>query len=145
MTSLTLVRRVRARPSIVFEAMTTAEGISHWWGPDAGEPVLKAESDPRPGGRYCVRFRTSDGLEHEASGEFLEVTPPARIVMSWRWTFGGADAGLSRVEIALRAVSEGTEVTFTHAQLQDEESARSHEWGWNGALDKLEAYLAPRA
>ena len=72
MTSLTLVRRVRARPSIVFEAMTTAEGIVHWWGPDR-EPVLHAESDPRPGGRYRVRFRTRDGQEHESTGEFLEV------------------------------------------------------------------------
>ncbi|HTW34711.1 MAG TPA: SRPBCC domain-containing protein [Rhizomicrobium sp.] len=142
MTSLILVRRVRARPSIVFDAMTTAEGISHWWGPDAGEPVLKAESDPRPGGRYRIRFRTKDGLEHECSGEYLEVTPHARIVMSWRWTVGGGDPGESRVEIALRAVTEGTEITFTHARLHDEESRRSHEAGWTGAFDKLEAYLA---
>ena len=46
MTSLTLVRRIKARPSIVFDAVTTAEGIAQWWGPDAG-PVLIAESDPR--------------------------------------------------------------------------------------------------
>ena len=39
MTSLTLVRRIAARPETVFEAMTSPEGISHWWGPDAG-PVL---------------------------------------------------------------------------------------------------------
>ena len=144
MTSLTLVKRVRARPSIVFDAMTTAEGISHWWGPDAGEPVLIAESDPRPGGRYRIRFRTNDGLEHESSGEFLEVTP-SRIVMSWRWTAGGADPGELRVEIALRAIAEGTEITFTHARLHDEESRRSHEAGWTGAFDKLEAYLAGKA
>ncbi len=56
MTSLTLVRRIRARPQIVFDAVTTAEGIAQWWGPDAG-PVLVAESDPRVGGRYRVRFR----------------------------------------------------------------------------------------
>jgi uncharacterized protein YndB with AHSA1/START domain len=31
MTSLTLVRRIRARPQIVFEAVTTAEGIAQWW------------------------------------------------------------------------------------------------------------------
>ncbi len=29
-TSLTLVRRFKARPSIVFDAMTTPEGIAHW-------------------------------------------------------------------------------------------------------------------
>lgn len=46
MTSLTLVRRIKARVSIVFDAITTAEGIAQWWGPDAG-PVLIAEADPR--------------------------------------------------------------------------------------------------
>jgi uncharacterized protein YndB with AHSA1/START domain len=49
------VRRIRARPQIVFDAVTTAEGIAQWWGPGAG-PVLVAESDPRVGGRYRVRF-----------------------------------------------------------------------------------------
>ena len=67
MTSLTLVRRLNARPSIVFDALITPEGISRWWGPDDG-PVLVAETDPRVGGRFRVRFRMLDGSEHECSG-----------------------------------------------------------------------------
>jgi uncharacterized protein YndB with AHSA1/START domain len=141
MTSLTIVRRIRARPAIVFDAVTTAEGIAQWWGPDAG-PVLFSHSDPRVGGRYRLRFRMLDGTEHESSGEFLEVLPPERVVMSWRWEGGAEDPNESRIEIRLRAVPEGTEITFTHAQLQDEETRVSHEWGWNGAFDKLEALFA---
>jgi uncharacterized protein YndB with AHSA1/START domain len=144
LTSLTLVRRIQARPSIVFDAVTTAEGIAQWWGPDAG-PVLAAESDVRVGGRYRVRFRTLDGAEHESSGTYLELIRDERVVMSWRWTAGGADPGESRVEITLRAIPEGTELTFTHSRLQDEESRRSHEWGWNGALQKLEAHFESRS
>ncbi len=79
MTSLTLVRRIRARPQVVFDAVTTAEGIAQWWGPDAG-PVLAAEADPRVGGRYRVRFRMLDGTEHESSGEFLEIVRPERVL-----------------------------------------------------------------
>ena len=141
MTSLTLVRRVKARPSIVFDAMTTAEGIAQWWGPDAG-PVLIAEADPRKGGRYRVRFRKLDGTEHESSGEFLEVVRPERVVMSWRWEGGWEDPNESRVEIVLRLIPEGTEITFTHSLLRDEETRRSHEEGWGGALDKLQARMA---
>ena len=141
MTSLTLVRRIAARPSIVFDALTTPEGISCWWGPDAG-PVLIAEADARKGGRYRVRFRKLDGTEHESSGEFLEVVPPERVVMSWRWEGGQEDPNESRVEIVLRLIPEGTELTFTHSLLRDEESRRSHEGGWTGALDKLEARMA---
>jgi uncharacterized protein YndB with AHSA1/START domain len=144
MTSVTLVRRIRARPQIVFDAVTTAEGIAHWWGPDAG-PVLVAESDPRVGGRYRVRFlRMLDSTEYESSGEFLEIVPPQRVVMSWRWKGGVPEPGESRVEIALRAVAEGTEITFTHSQLHDEKSSLSHREGWEGAFDKLMRYLADR-
>lgn len=137
MTSLTLVRRIKARPEIVFDALVTPEGITQWWGPDAG-PVLVAESNPRAGGRFKVRFRLLDGSEHESSGEFLEVVRPLLVRMTWRWTAGGADPGESLVTMALRAVPEGTELTFTHARLHDEESRVSHEGGWSGALDKLE-------
>ena len=139
MTSLTIVRRIRARPSIVFDALTTPEGIACWWGPDDG-PVLQAATDVRVGGRYRVRFRMLDGTEHESSGEYLEVVRPDRLAMSWRWA-GGEDPGESLVEIDLRAIAEGTELTFTHSRLHDEEARRSHEAGWNGALDKLERHF----
>jgi len=140
-TSLTLVRRIKARPAIVFDAVTTAEGIAQWWGPDDG-PVLVAESDVRVGGSYRVRFRKLDGTEHESSGTYLELLRPERVVMSWRWIGGMEDPGESRVEIALRAIPEGTELTFTHSRLHDEATRRGHEEGWAGALRKLETRFA---
>jgi uncharacterized protein YndB with AHSA1/START domain len=139
MTSLTLVRRIRARPSIVFDALTTPDGIAQWWGPDAG-PVLLAETDVRIGGRFRVRFRMLDGTEHESAGEYLEIVEPKRLVMSWQWTNGGEpeEAGeVSRIEIDLKRIDTGTEITFTHARLRTQASCASHEQGWAGALDKL--------
>jgi uncharacterized protein YndB with AHSA1/START domain len=140
MISLTLVRRIRARPSIVFEALITPDGIAQWWGPDAG-PVLLAETDVRVGGRFRVRFRMLDGTEHESTGEYLEVVESKRLTLSWQWTTGGEpdEAGeFSRVEIDLKRIDVGTELTFTHARLKTEASRASHERGWAGALDKLE-------
>jgi uncharacterized protein YndB with AHSA1/START domain len=136
MTRLTLVRRIAARPAIVFEALTTPEGIAHWWGPDDG-PVLIAETDVHVGGRFRVRFRMRDGSEHESSGEYLEVRSPERLAMSWRWLCGEEDPNESRVEIDLRPVPGGTELTLTHSALFSDETRRSHEEGWSGALDKL--------
>jgi uncharacterized protein YndB with AHSA1/START domain len=141
LTSLTLIRRIKARPAIVFDAMTTAEGLARWIGPDAG-PVLIAESDVRVGGRFRLRFRTLDGSEHESSGVYLELERPKRIVTTWSWLGGEEDPGESRVEITLRATADGTELTFTHALLASEDTRRSHEEGWNGALDKLVAHFA---
>jgi uncharacterized protein YndB with AHSA1/START domain len=142
-TSLTLVRQIRARPSTVFELLSTAEGMAAWWGPD-DQPVLAAEADVRVGGQFRVRFRTSDAAEHECAGEFLEVEPPARIVMSWRWTSGGEaeeQGAVSRVEMHVRPIDTGTELTLVHADLRNEASAASHRGGWMGALDKLQARL----
>jgi uncharacterized protein YndB with AHSA1/START domain len=139
MTSVALNRRIAARPAIVFDALVTAEGIASWWGPD-DVPAVSVQADPRVGGRFQVRFQTRDGQEHECAGEFLEIVRPERIVMSWQWTSGGEPRereSVSRLELHLRAIDTGTELTLVHAALRDEVSARSHERGWGGALDKL--------
>ncbi|WP_332771502.1 SRPBCC family protein [Phenylobacterium sp.] len=138
-TSLTLVRRIRARPAIVFDALTTAEGVSAWWGPD-DLPVILAEIDARVGGSFRVRFKTLDGQEHEACGEYLEFVPPHRVAMTWRYVFGGEPEELgrvSRIECDLTPIAGGTELTFTHADLRNEASLASHERGWTGSMTKL--------
>ena len=139
MTSVTLVRRIKARPKIVFDLLSTAEGLTSWWGPD-DFPVLSAEADVRVGGRFKVRFRSADGAQHVCAGEFLEIEAPQRIVMSWRWTSGGEpdEAGAaSRLELSLQPIPTGTELTLAHMYLRTDVSAASHERGWSGALDKL--------
>ncbi len=144
MSGVTLVRRIAARPTIVFDLMTTAEGVASWWGPQ-DLPVVRAEVDARVGGAYRVHFRTLDGGEHEACGEFLEVVPPRRIVMSYRYTLGGEpgeEGRTSRIEVDLTPIADGTEVTLKHVDLRSEVSERSHTWGWSGALDKLVRHAA---
>lgn len=136
MNGLKLVRQIAATPEQVFDAISTAEGIAHWFGPDAG-PVLISEISSRVGGRFRVRFRMLDQSEHECTGKILELTRPTHMLMTWEW-MGRESDGDSRVEFTLRANSQGTELIFTHTQLPSEEAARSHEHGWNGALDKLE-------
>jgi uncharacterized protein YndB with AHSA1/START domain len=137
MTSLTLVRRIAARPSIVFEALTTADGIAAWWGP--------VEIEARVGGAYRVRFRSEDGREHEVCGECLEVIEPVRLVMSYRWALGGEPeefGRVSRIEFVLTPIEGGTELTFTHADLKSAASQKVHGGGWTGALARLERYVA---
>ncbi len=139
MTQAVLVRRIAARPEIVFEALVTAEGIGAWWGP-ADIPAISAVSDPRVGGRFEVRFATTDHQEHVCAGEFLEIARPEYLVMSWRWIVGGEPDErdrVSRLEFRLRPVDIGTELTLVHAELCNDVSARSHEGGWAGALVKL--------
>ena len=83
-TSLTRVRKIKAQPATVYEALTQPDLIARWWGPDAG-PVLKAEADVRIGGAFRVRFRMLNGDEHESHGIYREVVPEARLVFTWQW------------------------------------------------------------
>ena len=141
MTEAVLVRRIAARPSIVFDALVTEDGIASWWGPH-DEPAISAKVDPRVNGAFRVRFRTADGREHECTGQFLEIVKPTRVVLSWRWAYNGepdeaAVDNVSRVEFRLRAIDTGTELTLIHSALTTEVSARSHAGGWGGALEKL--------
>jgi uncharacterized protein YndB with AHSA1/START domain len=139
MTQATLVRRIAARPDIVFDALVTAEGIGSWWG--CGDiPAISAVSDPRVGGRFEVRLATADGREHVCAGEFLEIARPGHLVMSWRWIFGGEPDErdrVSRLEFRLRPIDIGTELTLVHSELATDVSARSHEGSWAGGLDRL--------
>jgi uncharacterized protein YndB with AHSA1/START domain len=143
MNAVTLVRRIAARRSIVFDAFVTPEGLTSWWGPDEF-PVISASADVRVGGHFRVRFNTADGRTHECSGEFLEVVQPERLIMSWRWTEGGVSTELpeeqgnvSRVELHLRVIDTGTELTLIHGALRSAASVSSHTYGWEGALRKL--------
>jgi uncharacterized protein YndB with AHSA1/START domain len=138
---LTLVRRIKASPQTVFAAFVEPAHILKWWGPDAG-PTLLAETDVRVGGRFRVVFETLDGERHENGGEYLEIDPPARLVMAWWWA--STSERRSRVTVSIRPINSGSELTVRHEMLFDEAARDSHLWGWNGALDKLERLVAER-
>jgi uncharacterized protein YndB with AHSA1/START domain len=135
--SLTIVRLIKARPAVVFDLLLTPDGLKKWIGPDAG-PVVIAESDLRVGGRYRVRFKMLDGNEYEAGGEYLEIDARRRLVQTWIWSDDPA-ASASRIDIDLRDVPQGTELTFTHSLLPDQKTADGHRKGWSASLDKLTA------
>jgi len=136
--SLTLVRRFKAPVARVFAAMTQAEHIALWWGPDPGR-ALSAEADARPGGRYRVVFKTADGLTHETFGTYREVQPDRRVVFTMSWTTAPERESLVTLDFA--ATPEGTELTVLHEQFVDEAVRVSHQHGWAGTLEKLRVLL----
>jgi uncharacterized protein YndB with AHSA1/START domain len=137
--SLTLKRRLEAPPAKVYDAWTDPTKIARWWGP-AQAQILSAETDARVGGRFHVQFRTPDGEQHDVGGVYREVVPDEKLVFTWAWRTMPERESL--VTVALRGVDEGTLLTLTHEKFFDEAARDRHSYGWGGALDKLEAYLA---
>lgn len=137
--SLAIKRRFNAPPAKVFAAWTDPQKVKHWMGP--GEvKVLSAECDARVGGRYRWLMQTPSGEEHDVSGVYREVVPNEKLVFTWAWK--STPERESLVTLTFKDDGGGTLMTLTHEQFFDEAARDSHQGGWNGAMDKLEMYLA---
>ena len=136
--SLTITRKLPVPPDRCFRAWTDPEALRGWFGPDQME-IVRAETDPRVGGRYRVVMRSQDGEEHDVSGEFREVVANRKLVFTWAWRSTPERQSLVTVEF----VPEGaaTALTLTHERFFDEAARDRHHHGWTGSLDRLAAFV----
>jgi uncharacterized protein YndB with AHSA1/START domain len=120
--------RIAASPETIFDFFTDPDKMIQWMG-------RSAELDARPGGA----FHCDINGRSIASGKYLEVEPPYRVVFSWGWE--GEDAmvapGGSRVEIRLTKDGEETDVLLIHSELPGGESAERHRHGWEHYTERL--------
>jgi uncharacterized protein YndB with AHSA1/START domain len=120
---------IEAPPDTVFSYFTDPDRYVQWMG-------TRAELEPKPGGTYRVIMR--DGVQ--ASGEFVEVDPPWRLVFTWGWSHDHAVApGSTRVEVTLVEEAGGTRVVLRHHGLPDTDQRQHHRDGWELYLSRLGA------
>jgi uncharacterized protein YndB with AHSA1/START domain len=116
---------IEAPPEVVFAHLVTAERMVAWMG-------QHAELQPNPGGGFAVDI---NGVL--VRGEYLEVDPPHRVVVSWGMA-GSEDLppGSSRVEFTLTPTANGTALDLVHTGLPDSR-ANGHARGWTNYLGRL--------
>ena len=86
---LVVTRTINGPARLVFDAWTKAELFERWWVPKSAPiKLLSCEMDVRVGGKYRLVFGY-EGQTMEFFGQYLEVTPPSRLV----WTSDEGDAG----------------------------------------------------
>ncbi|HEX9411142.1 MAG TPA: SRPBCC family protein [Actinomycetota bacterium] len=81
---IVMTRVFDAPRDLVFEAHSSCEHMSHWWGPRRYE-IAKCDLDFRPGGTWRIVQRGRNGDEHGFRGEFREIVRPERIVWTFEW------------------------------------------------------------
>ena len=139
---LRLDRNFDAPCSEVYAAWTDANALSHWFAPSSEFSVTVTELDVREGGRYRVEMHAPDGNTYTVIGEYVEVIPSSKLVMTWAWENGDPpDEMLVTVELAENG--DGTALTLIHEKLPSKESRVLHEEGWVGCIASLETYLKP--
>jgi uncharacterized protein YndB with AHSA1/START domain len=144
--ALTFTRRIAAPAADVFAAWTDPTMFARWMSP-APYYVHECALDPRPGGRYRFAGSGPDCAVHVTTGEYLEVVPGRRLVMTWRYEGPhGDDPYPSLLTVELAEPSPGvTELTLTHARARDLRGRELLAGGWPRCLDELESLLGGAA
>ena len=122
---------IAASPETVWTFLTDPAKVTTWMG-------LSATYDLRRGGEW----RSEVVPDNIASGEFVEIDAPRRLVYTWGWEPRGGEqnpvpSGSSTIEFELVADGDGTLLHFVHRDLPSEEATASHAHGWDHYFERL--------
>ena len=150
---LEIEREFHAPRDLVWMMFADPYHLSQWWGPKGfTNPVV--ELDLRPGGRWYHVMRGPDGKDYPADSEFIEVSPPERIVYRNRQleaeAFGNNPPPSFLRVITLTDLGDGrTRLTldayFDTAANKDAIVRRGFREGVLESFDKLAAHLTTGA
>lgn len=130
-----VVTRSYAAPAEqVFDAFLTPEVARRFLFATATGEMIRAEIDPRVGGRFVFVDRRPEMGEVEHVGAYLEIDRPRRLA----FTFGVPqfDPRMTTVTLELRPEGEGCALTLTHEGVPPA-YAEANRDGWSRILAGL--------
>lgn len=133
---LTITRIFDAPRELVFSAWTKPEHLMPWFAPN-GFTVPSCEVDFRVGRRYRLCQR-GFGQDHWVSGEYREIVPPERIVLTGTLEHDGDEV----LTTATFAQLGGKSRLTVHQMFSIEtDSTRGAHEGWTQTLEYLAEFL----
>ena len=136
-----VTRQLSATREQVFKAWTDPAALKKWFYPAPGMTVPTVEVDARVGGAYRFIIQNPEGEQYIGGGIYEEVTPPSKLVFTWKWDNSPAEPNTTRVTVELFDSNGGTEIRLRHELLSSDVSVERHTHGWNGCLDSLAEYF----
>ena len=129
---------------LVFRNWIEPDLISQWFAPDTFT-VTACQLDPRPGGKWSIEYRSNNGETITESGDFREIVPPEKIVMTLTQRPGSRARGPETVvAVTFEAIGKQTRMTFLQTGFDSQEHRDGNAEGWNECFGKLERSLATR-
>jgi len=133
---------VAISPARAFRAVTTKQ-LERWWGSAETYRMTEWNADFRVGGRWSVLVRHPDGKTFPASGEFLEIDPPRKVVQTrkYDWDYPALGRRETIVRYRFDPIAAGARVTVRHEGFKGFiEAADEHAEGWERVLRWLDAW-----
>jgi uncharacterized protein YndB with AHSA1/START domain len=140
--ALRLTQVFRAPREKVFRAWTDPEALKNWFAPSEKYVTRIPRLDVRVGGAYRIEMEI-EGQAHIVTGTYREVSPPQRLVFTWKWETEPKH-GDTLVTIEFLDRGGKTEVILTHERFPSETARDEHNKGWAGCLDRLGLFLKRR-
>jgi len=131
-------------PDRVYRALTEAEEIERWWGSVDTYRMTEWKADFRVGGKYSVNVSRPDGHKFPASGQFLELDAPHKLVHTrkYEWEHPLLGKRETKISYLLDPIETGTRVTVRHEGFAGcIDAAYEHAEGWERVLGWLDHYL----
>ena len=135
---LRMTRRFEAAPERVFDAWTSPALVGRWLFTTPIDEDYQAELDLRVGQPWTITA-CRGGIDYTASGEYLVIERPRRLVFTFAMPQFSPEADWITVELAPDGA--GCLLTFTQQGLPPEYHAATEE-GWSLMFEALAALLA---
>lgn len=105
-------RHFDAPPAAVFAAWTTPQHFARWFGgKDVQVPMDSLDFVAEPGRTWTAQMVLPDGNTIDWTGDFLEVAPDERLVLTM--TDQPSGPGQAKIIVELTAIPGGTRMHFT--------------------------------
>lgn len=131
---------LNASPERVFSALSSSE-ITNWWVRPGVFDTREWTGDARPGGRWKATG-VSRGQPYVATGEFLEVFAPQKLVHTWEGV--GAPGSPSTLTYELESTPDGTRLMLRQSGFASENACREFAAGWQTSFERLAQILNVR-
>jgi uncharacterized protein YndB with AHSA1/START domain len=140
---LIIEREFDAPRAAVFKAWTDPAALALWFCPEGCDAPFQ-RFDPRVGGSYrvCLRGKES-GTEWWMQGEFLEIVPPERIVLTHVWDdVARRPDEDSVITVRFEDLGGRTRMHFHQVRFVSVAERDDHRGGWNSCFNRLQGLLA---
>ncbi|MCU1359806.1 MAG: hypothetical protein JWN99_1095 [Ilumatobacteraceae bacterium] len=135
---VTYTRIYEAPRDLLFECMTTAEHLTHFWGPiGVTTPIENITIDPRAGGVFeTIMVNDENGETYPMRAVFVEVVAPERIVFSEPDVEGGMTTSITFTDLG----DGRTEIVTYQTNVPEMYLVPEAQQGMQSSFDRFDAY-----